>query len=54
MKVLIVYYSLYGHTYRRARAVEKGAFSVPGIEVVFRRADELEAVLKATAESKHV
>jgi NAD(P)H dehydrogenase (quinone) len=53
MKVLIVYYSLYGHTYRVARAVEKGVASVPGITPVFRRVEEFEAVLKATANSEH-
>lgn len=40
MKVLIVYYSLYGHTLQLARAVEEGVKSVPGIEAVFRRAPE--------------
>jgi NAD(P)H dehydrogenase (quinone) len=53
MKILIVYYSLYGHTYRLARAVEKGVASVPGAEAVFRRVEEFEAVLQATADSKH-
>lgn len=53
MKVLIVYYSLYGHTYRLARAVEKGVASVEGVQIVFRRVEEFEAVLKATADSKH-
>src|SRR5258708_4823687 len=32
MKVLIVYYSLYGHTLQLARAVEEGVKSVPGAE----------------------
>ncbi len=53
MKVLIVYYSLYGHTYRLARAVEKGVASVAAIEPVFRRVQELESTLKATADSVH-
>jgi NAD(P)H dehydrogenase (quinone) len=53
MKVLIVYYSLYGHTYRLARAVEKGVKSVAGVEAVFRRVEEFEAVLKATGDSQH-
>jgi NAD(P)H dehydrogenase (quinone) len=53
MKVLITYYSLYGHTYQLARAVEKGVASVAGIEAVFRRVAEFEAVEKATAESRH-
>lgn len=53
MKVLIVYYSLYGHTYRLARAVEKGVASVKGVEAVFRRVEEFDAILKATADSQH-
>lgn len=53
MKVLIVYYSLYGHTYRLARAVEKGVGSVQGIQPVLRKVQEFDAVLKATADSKH-
>ena len=53
MKVLIVYYSLYCHTYRMARAVEKGVASVPGVQAVFRRVEEFESVIKATAQSQH-
>lgn len=53
MKVLIVYYSLYGHTYQLARAVERGVKSVAGAEAVLRRVAEFEAVEKATAESAH-
>jgi NAD(P)H dehydrogenase (quinone) len=50
MKVLVVYYSLYGHTYRLARAVERGVASVQGVEAVFRRVEEFDSVLKATSE----
>lgn len=53
MKVLIVYYSLYGHTYRLARAVEKGVASVAGVQAVFRRVEEFDSVLKATSDSQH-
>jgi NAD(P)H dehydrogenase (quinone) len=53
MKVLVVYYSLYGHTYQLARAVEKGVASVGGVEAVLRRVEEFDSVLKATAESAH-
>lgn len=53
MKVLIVYYSLYGHTYRMARAVEKGVASVPGVQAVLRRVEEFESVIQATAQSQH-
>jgi NAD(P)H dehydrogenase (quinone) len=53
MKVLIVYYSLYGHTYQLARAVEKGVASVPGVQAVLRRVQEFDSVLQATAGSQH-
>ncbi len=53
MKVLIVYYSLYGHTYRLARAVEKGVASVRGADAVLRKVQEFDAVLQATAKSQH-
>jgi NAD(P)H dehydrogenase (quinone) len=53
MKVLIVYYSLYGHTYQLARAVEKGVASVKSVEPVLRRVQEFDAVLKETAQSQH-
>jgi NAD(P)H dehydrogenase (quinone) len=39
-KILIVFYSLYGHVYRMAEAVAEGAREVPGTEVVLRRAPE--------------
>lgn len=53
MKVLVVYYSLYGHTYHLARALEKGVASVKNVEPVLRRVQEFEAVLSATAQSQH-
>jgi NAD(P)H dehydrogenase (quinone) len=53
MKVLVVYYSLYGHTYQLARAVERGVASVAGVEAVFRKVAEFDSVLKATADSQH-
>ena len=53
MKILIVYYSLYGHTYQLARAVEQGVASVQAIEPVFRRVEEFSSVGTATAESQH-
>ena len=40
MKVLIVYYSMYGHVLKMAQAVAEGAKSVAGAEVVFRRVAE--------------
>ncbi len=44
MKILIVYYSLYGHILEMARAVEEGAKAVPGAEVKLRRVEEFETV----------
>jgi NAD(P)H dehydrogenase (quinone) len=40
MKVLIVYYSMYGHIYQMAQAVAEGAKEVSGAEVVLRRVPE--------------
>lgn len=40
MKVLIVYYSTYGHIHRMAEAVAEGVRKVPGAEAVLRRAPE--------------
>ena len=40
MKVLVVYYSLYGHIARMAEAVAEGAREVTGAEVVVRRVPE--------------
>jgi NAD(P)H dehydrogenase (quinone) len=40
VKVLIVFYSMYGHIYRMAEAVAAGAREVPGAEVVLRRVPE--------------
>jgi NAD(P)H dehydrogenase (quinone) len=40
MKVLIVYYSMYGHVHRMAEAVAEGARSVKGAEVALRRVPE--------------
>jgi NAD(P)H dehydrogenase (quinone) len=40
MKVLIVFYSMYGHIYKMAEAVAEGVCSVPGAEAVLRRVPE--------------
>ena len=39
-KVLVVYYSLYGHVYRLAEAAAQGVRSVPEVEAVLRRVPE--------------
>ncbi|MBI5100905.1 MAG: NAD(P)H:quinone oxidoreductase [Nitrospirae bacterium] len=48
MKVLIVFYSMYGHVYRMAQAVAEGVGEVPGAEAVVRRVPETlsEVILK--------
>ena len=40
MRVLVVFYSMYGHIYRMAQAVAEGAKDVPGTEVMLRRVPE--------------
>lgn len=49
VKLYIVFYSLYGHTYRLAEAVKEGASSVNGVEVKLFQVPELmsEEQLKA-------
>lgn len=42
MKILVVYYSKYGHILELAHAVAEGARSVKGSEAVLRRVDEFE------------
>jgi len=53
MKILIVYYSMYGHVLKLARAAADGAKTVDGAEVVLRRVQELEANLPKVQASKH-
>jgi NAD(P)H dehydrogenase (quinone) len=54
MKILIVYYSMYGHVLQLARAVEKGAKSVAGADVVLRRVAEFDEVVKKTADNEYL
>ena len=53
MKILVVYYSIYGHVLQLAQAVAAGARSVPGAEVVLRRVEDLPFNQKKLQESKH-
>lgn len=48
MKVLIVYYSMYGHVHKMVEAAAQGAGSVEDVEVIIRRVPETlpEEVLK--------
>jgi NAD(P)H dehydrogenase (quinone) len=54
MKILVVYYSMYGHVLQLARAVEEGAKSVAGAEVLLRRVAEFEEVIKKTADNEYL
>jgi NAD(P)H dehydrogenase (quinone) len=40
MKILVLFYSTYGHIYRMAEAVAEGAREVPGAEVIIKRVPE--------------
>jgi NAD(P)H dehydrogenase (quinone) len=50
-KILVLYYSSYGHIERMAESVVAGAREVPGCEVVLKRVPEL--VPKEVAERSH-
>lgn len=39
-KVLIVYYSMYGHTHKMAEAIAAGVSDVPGCEAIIKRVPE--------------
>ena len=54
MKILVVYYSMYGHVLQLARAVEEGAKPVAGVEVILRRVAEFEEVSKKTADNEFI
>jgi NAD(P)H dehydrogenase (quinone) len=54
MKILVVYYSMYGHVYRMAQAVAEGAAEVAGVEVVLRRTEELEVVKKRAETDQYI
>ena len=54
MKLLVVYYSMYGHVLQLARAVEEGAKSVAGVEVTLRRVAEFDEVIRKTADNQQL
>src|SRR4026207_1496144 len=54
MKILVVYYSMYGHVLQLARAVAQGAESVPGVNVMLRRAAEFDEVIQKTANNEYL
>jgi len=49
MKILVLFYSTYGHVYRLAQAIADGAHEVPGVDIVIKRVPETlpPAVVKA-------
>lgn len=51
-KILIAYYSAYGHTHKMAKSVAEGAGSVEGTEVRLRRIPELHEARQASSGSK--
>lgn len=51
MKLLIVYYSLYGHTYQLAQAIAEGARQVDGIDIEVRKVKEFDEVGQATKDN---
>jgi NAD(P)H dehydrogenase (quinone) len=53
MKVLIVYYSKYGHIMKLAHAAKEGAESVNNVDVVLRRVPEFQDVLEQIQEDKY-
>jgi len=53
MKVLVLFYSMYGHVERMARAVAEGVRSVEGVEPVLRRASEFQEILDEKGGDKH-
>ena len=53
MKVLIAYYSRYGHTFQMARAVKEGVMSVSGVEAVLRRIQEFPDIEKDIDKDKY-
>jgi NAD(P)H dehydrogenase (quinone) len=52
MKILITYYSMYGHTLKMAKAVEEGVGQVDGVEAILRRVQEFDAVDKIIDENE--
>jgi NAD(P)H dehydrogenase (quinone) len=53
MKILVVYYSMYGHVFKLAQAVAEGVRSVPGAKVVMRRVEDLPFNQAKLEQSKH-
>jgi NAD(P)H dehydrogenase (quinone) len=41
IKLLVLYYSMYGHVEKLANAITEGARAVPGVEVILKRVPEI-------------
>jgi NAD(P)H dehydrogenase (quinone) len=54
MKILIVYYSLYGHMFRLAQAAAAAVAEIPGAEAVLRRVAEFDVVEKAIEQNDYM
>jgi NAD(P)H dehydrogenase (quinone) len=54
MKILVAYYSLYGHMFEMANAVADGAREVSGTDVLLRRIQEFDAVEKVIDGNEHL
>ena len=46
MNILTVYYTMYGHTFDMANAVNNGVASVEGVDAILRRVEEFDQVKK--------
>ncbi len=53
MKILIIFYSMYGHTLKLAEAAAAGVAEVPGAEAVWRRVPDLPFNTEKTQTSAH-
>jgi len=55
MKILVIYYSMYGNTFELAKSVVEGAKSVEGAEVYLKTVPELmpEEIIKSNDRIKH-
>jgi NAD(P)H dehydrogenase (quinone) len=53
MKVLVVYYSLYGHVLQLAQSALEGVKSVDGVEAVIRRVQEFPDIEKDIPQHEH-
>ncbi len=53
MKVLVVYYSMYGHVLQMAQSVVAGIKEVAGVDAVFRRVREFEDIERDIPQHEH-